>query len=72
MCYCGRGTMKRFMARTENNYGSTRLIVELWALKHPGFLRLLEMAEEDYGLGQGGALAVPCGPDELQRILEDK
>ncbi|CAA0830447.1 SAUR-like auxin-responsive protein family [Striga hermonthica] len=50
----------------------TRLVVGLCTLKHPGFLRLLEMAEEEYGLGQRGALVVPCGPDEVRRILEEK
>ncbi|PIN04604.1 hypothetical protein CDL12_22858 [Handroanthus impetiginosus] len=48
-----------------------RFVVELCVLKHPAFLRLLKMAEEEYGFQQKGALAVPCQPDELSRILKD-
>ncbi|KAL3628491.1 hypothetical protein CASFOL_027537 [Castilleja foliolosa] len=51
---------------------ATRFVVELCVLKHPDFLRLLKMAEEEYGFRQRGALAVPCQPEELKRILMDK
>ncbi|KAL6521067.1 hypothetical protein OROGR_017636 [Orobanche gracilis] len=50
----------------------TRFVAGLCVLKHPDFLRLLEMAEEEYGFRQRGALAVPCRPEELKRILQDK
>ncbi|KAL8040398.1 hypothetical protein ABFS82_10G092300 [Erythranthe guttata] len=49
-----------------------RFVLELCVLKNPGFLRLLKMAEEEYGFQQGGALAVPCLPEELLRILQVK
>ncbi|KAI3471875.1 hypothetical protein Pfo_028563 [Paulownia fortunei] len=49
-----------------------RFVVELCVLKHPAFLRLLKLAEEEYGFQQRGALAVPCQPEELRRILQDK
>lgn len=48
-----------------------RFVVELRILKHPGFLKLLELAEQEYGFQQKGVLAVPCQPDELRRILKD-
>ncbi|KAL8040400.1 hypothetical protein ABFS82_10G092500 [Erythranthe guttata] len=49
-----------------------RFVLELCVLKHPGFLRLLKMAEEEYGFQQRGALAVPCQPEELEMILQAK
>ncbi|XP_010253984.1 PREDICTED: auxin-induced protein 10A5-like [Nelumbo nucifera] len=50
----------------------TRFIVELGYLNHPEFLKLLEQAEEEFGFEQKGALAVPCHPDDLRRILGSK
>ncbi|KAL0338483.1 UNVERIFIED_CONTAM: Auxin-responsive protein SAUR32 [Sesamum angustifolium] len=50
----------------------TRFVVELCLLKQPAFLRLLKLAEEEYGFQQTGTLAVPCPPEELKRILQDK
>lgn len=47
-----------------------RFIVNLCYLTNPAFLRLLEQAEEEFGFGQKGTLAVPCQPEELQRILQ--
>lgn len=32
-------------------------------------LSLLEQGEEEYGFEQIEALVVPCGPEELQKIL---
>ncbi|KAK9289582.1 hypothetical protein L1049_007738 [Liquidambar formosana] len=49
-----------------------RFIVELCYLSNPSFLSLLEQAEEEYGFQQKGALAVPCRPEELQKILEER
>ncbi|KAM6568879.1 hypothetical protein CsatB_016864 [Cannabis sativa] len=46
-----------------------RFVVKLDYLTIPEFQRLLEQAEEEYGFEQSGALAVPCRPDELQKIL---
>ncbi|XP_051113952.1 auxin-responsive protein SAUR32 [Andrographis paniculata] len=49
-----------------------RFVVELTILQNPAFLRLLELAEEEYGFQHKGALAIPCQPDELRSILQDK
>ena len=46
-----------------------RFVVKLECLNSPTFLRLLELAEEEYGFEQTGALAVPCRPEELHKIL---
>ncbi|KAI6685844.1 hypothetical protein NL676_031757 [Syzygium grande] len=46
-----------------------RLVIPLSCLAHPTFLRLLEQAAEEYGFDHGGALAIPCEPGELERIL---
>ncbi|GFQ03294.1 auxin-induced protein 10a5 [Phtheirospermum japonicum] len=59
------------VARNEDDK-PTRFVVGLCVLKHPDFLKLLKMAEEEYGFQQRGALAVPCQPEELKRILQDK
>ncbi|XP_068316811.1 auxin-responsive protein SAUR32-like [Pyrus communis] len=47
-----------------------RFVVKLESLSNPEFLRLLEEAKEEYGFDQKGALAVPCRPGELQKILQ--
>ncbi|KAI9153140.1 hypothetical protein LWI28_006611 [Acer negundo] len=49
-----------------------RFVVGLTCLTNPRFLRLLELAEEEYGFNQNGALKVPCRPQELHRILQDR
>ncbi|KAK6231639.1 hypothetical protein QUC31_011103 [Theobroma cacao] len=49
-----------------------RFILELSYLRNPAFLRLLEQAKEEYGFHQTGALTVPCQPEELEKILEDR
>lgn len=46
-----------------------RFVVKLDCLTSPAFRKLLEQAEEEYGFEQSGALAVPCRPEELQKIL---
>lgn len=51
------GEMKRFM-------------IGLEYLSDPAFLGLLDQAREEYGFRQQGILAVPCGPQELQNILD--
>lgn len=45
-----------------------RFVIELGYLNHPEFLKLLKQAEEEFGFCQEGALAIPCRPDELQKI----
>ncbi|TKY62129.1 Auxin-responsive protein SAUR32 [Spatholobus suberectus] len=49
-----------------------RFVVELDYLTDPAFLKLLEQAREEYGFEQKGALAVPCSPQELQKIIENR
>ena len=49
-----------------------RFIVDLSYLTNPAFLRLLEQAEEEFGFEQKGTLAVPCQPEELQKILNPR
>lgn len=48
-----------------------RFVVPLSCLTHPGFIRLLEQAAEEFGFNHGGALAIPCRPSELERILAE-
>ncbi|TKY52948.1 Auxin-responsive protein SAUR72 [Spatholobus suberectus] len=47
-----------------------RFIVGLDYLTDPAFLGLLDQAREEYGFRQQGALALPCRPQELQKILD--
>ncbi|KAL0344656.1 UNVERIFIED_CONTAM: Auxin-responsive protein SAUR32 [Sesamum radiatum] len=49
-----------------------RFVVTLGVLKNSAFLRLLKLAEEEYGFQQKGVLTIPCRPNELQRILQDE
>jgi len=49
-----------------------RFVLGLDYLTDPAFLKLLEQASEEYGFEQKGALAVPCSPQELQKIIENK
>lgn len=49
-----------------------RFIVELDYLSDPDFLRLLDKAGEEYGYRHKGAIAVPCRPQELQKIIENR
>ncbi|KAG6430503.1 hypothetical protein SASPL_108573 [Salvia splendens] len=49
----------------------TRFVLELSVLKHPPFLRLLQLAEDQFGFQHDGALKLPCQPEELRRILQD-
>ncbi|KAI5666363.1 hypothetical protein M9H77_16216 [Catharanthus roseus] len=46
-----------------------RFIIPLSYLTHPTFLRLLEIAAEEYGFDREGALMIPCRPTELEKIL---
>ncbi|WMV52380.1 hypothetical protein MTR67_045765 [Solanum verrucosum] len=47
-----------------------RFIVELSYLADPGFVRLLEQAEEEFGFEQEGVLV--CRHSDLEKILENK
>lgn len=59
-----------FVVRTFDNGEMKRFILKLGYLSHPDFMNLLELAAEEFGFQQEGVLAVPCGPGELQKILE--
>ncbi|GAB2235771.1 hypothetical protein Droror1_Dr00026212 [Drosera rotundifolia] len=47
-----------------------KFVICLEFLNDPRFLKLLKQAEEEFGFEQEGALALPCRPEELQRILQ--
>ncbi|XP_010554913.1 PREDICTED: auxin-induced protein 6B-like [Tarenaya hassleriana] len=47
-----------------------RFILEVGELNKPEFLRLLEQAREEFGFQQKGPLAIPCRPEEVQKILQ--
>ncbi|XP_060174551.1 auxin-induced protein X15-like [Lycium barbarum] len=49
-----------------------RFVLDLSYLADPGFLRLLEQAEEEFGFEQEGVLAIPCGHSDLEKILESR
>lgn len=61
-----------FAVHTFDDRQSRRSVIELSCLAHMGFLKLLQQAEEEFGFRQKGILAVPCGYDDLQRLLESK
>lgn len=48
-----------------------RVVLPLSCLTHPTFVKLLEEAAEEYGFNHEGALAIPCSPTKLQRILAE-
>lgn len=61
-----------FVVHTCDQGELNRFVLELGFLDHPDFLKLLELAEEQFGFGTKGVLAVPCSPNVLQKILEKK
>lgn len=58
-----------FVVIATEGWKPKRFVLELGYLHNPEFLKLLEQAEEEFGFSQKGALAIPCRPDDLQRIL---
>ncbi|XP_021897683.1 auxin-responsive protein SAUR32-like [Carica papaya] len=50
---------------------SKRFMVELSCLTNPAFLKLLEKAKEEFGFEQKGPIAIPCKPEEVQKILDE-
>ena len=58
-----------FAVLAVNDEVPKRFVVSLSCLSHPVFLRLLELAEEEFGFDQEGALAIPCRASELQGVL---
>lgn len=61
-----------FAVFAANSETPQRFVVGLRFLSNPSFLKLLKQAEEEYGFDQEGVLAVPCQPEELQKILQQK
>ncbi|KAK3226572.1 hypothetical protein Dsin_006434 [Dipteronia sinensis] len=58
-----------FVVIATKGWEPKRFVIELGYLNHPAFLKLLKQSEEEFGFCQEGALAIPCRPDELQKIL---
>ncbi|OMO72420.1 Auxin responsive SAUR protein [Corchorus capsularis] len=61
-----------FTVFTVHENETKRFVIELDNLRNPAFLCLLEQAQEEYGFEQKGALSLPCRPQELQKILNDR
>lgn len=49
-----------FVVWTVDDGSLRRCVVELSYLTHPGFLKLLELAEKEFGFEQMGILVIPC------------
>lgn len=58
-----------FVVIATEGWKPEKFVIELGYLNNPEFLKLLKQAEEEFGFSQEGALAIPCRPDDLQRIL---
>ena len=61
-----------FTVFTVQGKETQRFVIELDNLTNPAFLSLLEQAQEEFGFEQKGALSLPCRPQELQKILDDR
>lgn len=61
-----------FVVIATQGWKPERFCVELEYLDHPEFVKLLKQAEEEFGFSQDGAIAIPCEPDELKRIIGRK
>lgn len=60
-----------FVVVANNGEETKRFVVELHYLSKPSFLGLLELAREEYGFEQEGALVIPCHPQEIEKILDE-
>lgn len=58
----------QFAVHTVDDGVLRRSVVELIYLTHPGFVKLLEQAEEEFGFGQMGVLVIPCTYSHLQSV----
>lgn len=69
-----KGVIKQghFVVIATQGWKPERFSIELEFLDHPDFVKLLKQAEEEYGFSQVGALAIPCEPDDLKRIITRK
>ncbi|XP_004494008.1 auxin-induced protein X10A-like [Cicer arietinum] len=72
--YSSRKGVKRghFVVIATQGWKPERFYIELGYLDDPEFVKLLKQAEEEFGFSQVGALAIPCEPDELKRIIGRK
>lgn len=61
-----------FVVRAIDDGKQRRFVLELSYLADPGFMRLLEQAEEEFGFEQQGVLAVPCSHCDLEKIVENR
>ncbi|KAI3471874.1 hypothetical protein Pfo_028562 [Paulownia fortunei] len=61
-----------FAVHTVDDGKLRRFVIELSYLAHPGFLKLLEQAEEEFGFQQMGILAIPCTYSDLQSVIGSK
>ncbi|TKY62128.1 Auxin-responsive protein SAUR32 [Spatholobus suberectus] len=61
-----------FVVIATQGWKPERFFIELGYLDHPDFVKLLKQAEEEFGFSQVGALAIPCEPDDLKRIIGRK
>ena len=58
-----------FVVVATEGWKPERFVVDLGYLNNPKFLKLLKQAEEEFGFSHEGALAIPCRPDDLERII---
>lgn len=68
----GRVKQGHFVVIATQGWKPERFFIELGYLDHPEFVKLLKQAEEEFGFSQEGALAIPCQPDDLKRIIGRK
>lgn len=61
-----------FVVVATQGWKAERFVIELGYLHHPDFVKLLKQAELEFGFSQTGALAIPCEPDDLKRIISTK
>ncbi|KAI4300312.1 hypothetical protein L6164_033704 [Bauhinia variegata] len=61
-----------FVVIATQGWKSERFLIELGYLHNPDFVKLLKQAEEEFGFSQVGALAIPCQPEDLQRIINGR
>lgn len=59
-----------FVVHTVDGGELKRFVVELRYLAHPGFLKLLEQVENEFGFKQTGILAIPCRYTDLLSVLQ--
>ncbi|EOY07904.1 SAUR-like auxin-responsive protein family, putative [Theobroma cacao] len=61
-----------FTVFTVQEIETQRFVIKLDNPINPACLSLLEQARDEHGFQQKGALSVPCRPQELRQILEDR